>query len=166
MPGLPSTLRIAEADLSSPKDQAAVLVLIDEYARDPFGGGESLGADVRNRLISGLQRHPTTLILIGWCETRPVAIAVCFGGFSTFAARPLLNIHDFMVVKEYRGLGVGRQMLQAVEAKARELGCCKLTLEVLDRNDRAMRTYRAAGFGRYVLQDDAGAALFLVKPLE
>jgi len=28
-------------------------------------------------------------------------------------------------------------LLEAVEGKARELGCCKLTLEVMDNNDHA-----------------------------
>ena len=32
--------------------------------------------------------------------------------------------------------GVGRRLLEAVEGKARELRCCKLTLEVMDNNHR------------------------------
>jgi ribosomal protein S18 acetylase RimI-like enzyme len=61
--------------------------------------------------------------------------------------------------------GVGRRLLEAVEGKARELGCCKLTLEVMDNNDRGLRAYEAAGFVRYSLQKDAGTAIFLSKPL-
>ena len=48
----------------------------------------------------------------------------------------------------------------------RELGCCKLTLEVMDNNDRALRAYEAAGFGRYSLQENGSAAIFLSKPLD
>jgi ribosomal protein S18 acetylase RimI-like enzyme len=95
----------------------------------------------------------------------PVGVAVCFLGFSTFAAKPLVNLHDVAVVPTHRGRGVGRALLAAVEAKARELGCCKRTLEVLDKNERALRTYRAAGFTRYALQAGAGAAIFLTKAL-
>jgi ribosomal protein S18 acetylase RimI-like enzyme len=61
---------------------------------------------------------------------------------------------------------VGRGLLAAVETRARELGCCKLTLEVLDKNDRALRTYSGAGFKRYSLQPGAGEAIFLTKGLE
>jgi ribosomal protein S18 acetylase RimI-like enzyme len=57
-------------------------------------------------------------------------------------------------------------LLKAVEAKARELGCCKLTLEVMDKNDQAVRMYRAAGFARYTLQQEAGAAIFMSKHLQ
>ena len=48
---------------------------------------------------------------------------------------------------------------------ARELGCCKLTLEVLSNNARAVAAYQRAGFAPYVLDPAAGYALFLQKPL-
>jgi len=83
---------------------------------------------------------------------RPVGAAICFIGFSTFAAKLLINIHDFVVLPASRGKGVGRRLLDAVEGKARELGCCKLTLEVMDNNHHALRMYQAAGFVRYALQ--------------
>jgi hypothetical protein len=35
----------------------------------------------------------------------------------------------------------------------------------MDNNDRALRAYEAAGFVRYSLQEDAGTAIFLSKPL-
>lgn len=139
--------------------------MIDAYSRDPMGDGAPLSSRARERLIPGLRQHPTTLILLAYDADVPVGIAVCFLGFSTFAAMPLLNLHDVSVVPSHRGRGVGRVLLAAVEAKARELGCCKLTLEVLDRNDRALRTYTAAGFKRYALQPGAGEAIFLTKPL-
>jgi ribosomal protein S18 acetylase RimI-like enzyme len=70
-----------------------------------------------------------------------------------------------MVLPAFRGKRVGGRLIEAVEGKARELGCCKLTLEVMDNNDRALRAYEAAGFVRYTLQEDAGTAIFLSKPL-
>jgi hypothetical protein len=72
-----------------------------------------------------------------------------------------VNIHDCIVLPAFRGKSVGRRLLEAVEGKARELGCCKLTLEVMDNNHRARRAYEAAGFVRYSLQKDAGRAIFL-----
>jgi ribosomal protein S18 acetylase RimI-like enzyme len=60
---------------------------------------------------------------------------------------------------------VGRCLLEAVERRARELGCCKLTLEVLDRNERALGAYASFGFARYTLQEGAGEAIFMTKPL-
>lgn len=159
------SIRIVEADLTLSEHREAVLAMVDAYSMDAMGGGKPLDPDVRARLIPGLQRHPTTLIFLAFNGEQPVGVAVCFIGFSTFAAKPLINIHDCMVLPAFRGKRVGRRLLEAVEVKARDLGCCKLTLEVMDKNDRALRAYEAAGFVRYSLQEDAGTAIFLTKPL-
>ena len=118
------------------------------------------------RLIPGLQKHPTTLIFLAYEEQRPIGIAVCFVGFSTFAALPLINIHDLAILPAYRGRGIGRRLLAEVERKAREMGCCKLTLEVQENNHRARGVYRSSGFEHTVHQAEAGGALFLSKRLQ
>jgi GNAT superfamily N-acetyltransferase len=161
-----SPIRIVEADLSLPAHQKAVLAMVDAYSRDSMGDGKPLDQDVRAQLIPGLRRHPTTLIFLAFDDDQPVGAAVCFIGFSTFAAKPLINIHDFVVLPTSRGKGIGGRLLKAVEAKARELGCCKLTLEVMDKNHQAIRMYEAAGFERYALQEEAGTAIFMSKPLQ
>ncbi|MCF7686990.1 MAG: GNAT family N-acetyltransferase [Cephaloticoccus sp.] len=161
-----SSLRYVQADLANADHQNAVLAMVDAYSRDPMGDGKPLSAEVCARLIPGLRQHPATLIFLAFDGDTPVGVAVCFLGFSTFAAKPLINLHDVAVVPTHRGRGVGRGLLEAVETKARELGCCKLTLEVLDQNDRALRTYVAAGFKRYALQPGAGEAIFMTKPLK
>jgi predicted N-acetyltransferase YhbS len=75
-----------------------------------------------------------------------MGIAICFVGFSTFLARPLINIHDLAVLPTYRGQGVGRRLLEQVATKGKALGCCMLTLEVRADNYPAQRLYEAAGF--------------------
>ena len=158
-------IEIVVADLTRLDHQQAVVELIDAYAMDPMGNGRPLAPEVRDALIPGLQRHPTTLVFLAYQESKAVGVATCFVGFSTFAARPLINIHDLAVLPEHRGQGVGRQLLDAVERKARDLGCCKLTLEVLEHNARARHLYEASGFGKAVYEAAAGGALFLAKSL-
>jgi ribosomal protein S18 acetylase RimI-like enzyme len=159
------SVEIVEADLNRTGDQQAVVDLIDAYAMDPMGNGGVLSEDVKNALIPGLKKHPTTLIFLGMVDRVPVGIAVCFIGFSTFAAQPLINVHDLAVLPAHRGNGIGRLLLSAVERKAREMGCCKVTLEVLENNRPAMKMYAAAGFARATYTKEAGGALFFAKKL-
>jgi ribosomal protein S18 acetylase RimI-like enzyme len=156
---------IREADLDDAADAAALVAVLDTYARDPVGGGEPLGRDVRERLVPGLREQANALLLLALEDERPVGLAVCFFGFSTFKARPLLNIHDLAVVPERRGRGIGRALLAAAEEHARERGCCKLTLEVQDDNPRARALYERCGFGDFVIGADAAPTRFLSKPL-
>jgi ribosomal protein S18 acetylase RimI-like enzyme len=158
-------VELVEADLNLLEHRRAVVELIDAYARDPMGNGRPLADEVRSALIPGLQRHPTTIIFLAYEGEKAVGIAVCFLGFSTFAARPLINIHDLAVLPTHRGQGIGRLLLDKVGRKARELGCCKLTLEVLENNHAAKRLYESAGFAQAAYQQAAGGALFYSKRL-
>jgi GNAT superfamily N-acetyltransferase len=156
---------ILEADLSRPDHGAVIVELLNSYAMDPMGDGKPLSETTRRTLIPALREHPTTLIFLAYRGAEPIGLAVCFRGFSTFAARPLLNIHDFYVIPSCRGTGVSRHLLTAVEKRAREMDCCKLTLEVLENNHRALGVYSAAGFKQATYQPEAGGSLFFTKPL-
>jgi ribosomal protein S18 acetylase RimI-like enzyme len=161
-----STIKILEADLDRQEHRRAVVTLLDAYAQDPMGNGQPLSADIRRDLIPGLQQHPTTIIFLAFQNDEAVGIATCFRGFSTFAARPLINISDFYVLPERRGQNIGQMILTDVETKARNMDCCKITLEVQENNHRARRIYQAAGFSRAVYVEAAGGALFLSKALQ
>jgi ribosomal protein S18 acetylase RimI-like enzyme len=160
-----STIRIIRADLSRADHQRAVVELIDAYSRDPMGDGKALSEDVKSRLIPGLQAHPTTVAFLAYEGDQAVGIALCFRGFSSFKAKPLLNIHDIAILPEYRGRGIGRQLLEAVAELGRTLGCCKLTLETQENNLTAQKLYRSVGFARDVHTTEAGGAIFMTKPL-
>jgi GNAT superfamily N-acetyltransferase len=158
------TLSIRAADLAAPTDAAAVVDLVNAYALDPLGGGAPLAADVRARLVPGLRAHPTAFVLLAFADERPVGLAVCFVGFSTFQGRPLVNVHDLAVLPAARGRGIGRALLVAVEEQARARGCGKLTLEVLDVNARARALYASVGFADHP-PGSPSATRFLTKTL-
>ena len=61
-----SRIEIIRADLERADHQRAVVVLVDAYAQDPMGNGRPLAVDVRESLIDGLRKHPTTLIWLAW----------------------------------------------------------------------------------------------------
>jgi ribosomal protein S18 acetylase RimI-like enzyme len=154
-------IEIREADLADAADAAAIVRLVDEYARLPIGQGSPLDENVRRDMLPGLRSHPGAMVFLAWLNGRAVGVAVCVTGFSTFTAKPLLNIHDLAVTGDCRGRGVGRRLIEAVEAKARALGCGKLTLEVREDNAAAQRLYHRLGFGG----GDGPATFFLSKKL-
>ncbi len=154
---------IVEADLHNAQHQDAILRLLDEYSQEPIISGKPLAASVRSELLAGLQRHPTTEVLLAYVDDQAVGIAICFMGFSTFAAKPLLNLHDLAVAADFRGQGIGRRLLEAVEQKAKQLACCKVTLEVHEDNAAARSAYQAAGFRPRADDSNERQSLFLSK---
>ncbi|HKY36621.1 MAG TPA: GNAT family N-acetyltransferase [Polyangiaceae bacterium] len=159
------SFEIREADWNDANHCRGLLDVLDSYAAAPIGGAVSLSADVRERLIPALRKQASALVLLALRAGQPVGAATCFYGFSTFYARPLLNVHDLAVRPEFQGRGIGRALLAAAEERARARGCCKLTLEVREDNHRARKLYFERGFRDFELAGKQYPTLFLSKPL-
>ena len=108
---------------------------------------------------------PYAFSVIAYIDGHSAGLVNCFEAFSTFSCKPLINIHDIVVLKKYRCKGVSQKMLNKVEQIARTKGCCKITLEVLSNNEVAKSAYRKFGFSDYELDPKAGTALFWQKDL-
>ncbi len=157
------SLSIIPLDLSDLAQAEIWLDLLDHYANDPMGGGEGLSDYAKLHLIGVMREVPGFHGALAWLDGEAVGLIDCFAGFSTFAAKPLLNVHDIVVRQGLRGKGIGQALLAWAEERAKQLGCCKLTLEVLSNNTRAMSSYTQAGFAPYVLDPAAGHALLMQK---
>lgn len=144
----------------------AIVEVLDSYASDPMGGAEPLPEATRRHLVERLEQRPWMVTLLAVRGVEPLGLLVAVEGFSTFAAQPLLNLHDIAVLPAYRGLGVGSQLITAAEAEARRRGCVKLTLEVLGGNTVAKALYARLGFRPYRLDPALGEAAFWEKPIQ
>ena len=108
IPVAPSPLiEIREADLSNPVDGAALLALMELYARDPMCGGQGLSDFTRAHLIDALASRPSAHVILALAAQEPAGLLIGLEGFSTFACRPLLNIHDLVVAEAFRRQGGG-----------------------------------------------------------
>jgi len=159
------TIDVVQADYRNPQHAADIGYLINCYARDPMGGGAALPGELSETLAAKLAELPHAFSFICYVDNEPAGICNCFENFSTFAGKPLINIHDIAVVKKFRGRGLSRLLLKAVENLAQQRGCCKLTLEVLEGNRVARQAYQNFGFSGYQLEPEKGCALFWEKPL-
>ncbi|MGB9128543.1 MAG: GNAT family N-acetyltransferase [Thiobacillus sp.] len=159
-------IAIVRARYDNPAHAAALIDLLDHYARDPAGGGAPLSDFARGNLVASLAARPFIFSVLAFDGETPVGLVNAIEGFSTFACKPLVNVHDVVVASSHRGQGIAAQLFAEVEAIARERGACKLTLEVLDGNASARALYRRLGFTAYQLDPAMGHAQFLHKWLE
>lgn len=158
-------IEVVQADYADEKHRYEIPMLLDAYASDPMGGGTPLSPDVKHNLVSELSKRPYAFTVIAYVNGEPAGLANCFEAFSTFACKPLVNIHDIAVIAKFRGLGISQMLLEKVEEIAQSKGCCKLTLEVLGNNAVAQGAYKKFGFCAYELDPAAGSAQFWEKKL-
>ena len=156
---------VLQASYSNPVHAEAIGRVLNHYAQDPMGGGHSLPADLLEQLPAELAKRPHASSVLAFVGGEPAGLVNCFEGFSTFACRPLVNVHDVVVVNPFRGLGLSQKMLQKVEEIARQRGCCKITLEVLEGNAVAQSAYRKFGFDDSMFDPAYGRMLFWSKSL-
>lgn len=100
-------------------------------------------ADTLRRFLFG--RQPAAEVLIAEYEGRPAGFALFFHNFSTFLGRPGIYLEDLFVRPEFRGRGIGREVLAFLAGLAVERGCGRLEWAVLDWNARAIDFYKRLG---------------------
>ncbi len=143
-------IEIFECDFSDALHCDKLVELINEYICDKMGGGKPLEGEKISNLINGLKNHPNKLILFASANKEIVGLSICYINFSTFSAKPFINIHDIIIKINYRGKGIGMALMNEISKKAEELKCSKITLEVREDNYQAQNLYKKMGF------DDSG----------
>src|ERR1035438_4888336 len=111
------------------------------YEREP----DAVTATEADLLRDGFGDNPFYFCLIADHEGRPAGFAFYFFNYSTWMGPPGLYLEDIFVQPEFRGLGIGKALLQQVAAIAIERNCPRLQWEVLDWNTPAIDFYRAMG---------------------
>lgn len=141
------SLRIEPVHFANPVHIKALVDLLDVYHQDPMGESAPWDRRKTSALLTGLEKHPTSFVLLAWKGREAVGMAVCFEGFSTFSAKPLLNIHDLVVIPQARRQGVAKALFSAIEGEARKMGAGRVTLEVRRDNEAAQALYASLGYG-------------------
>ena len=162
----PGQVTVYLVDYANPAHASALVSLLDAYAKDPMGGGEGLSDYAKANLVACLAARPQAFSVLAAFDDKPVGLVNCLEGFSTFACKSLVNVHDVAVLADYRGRGIGDKMLHFCETLARDRGACKMTLEVLHSNVGAVRVYQRFGFESYQLGPTMGQAHFMQKWLK
>jgi len=124
--------------------------------------------------------------LVAWSELRAIAYGLIHwkGPRDSVVANKLAGcpeIFNLTVVEEFRGQGIGTQMMESLEQCVRDRHLSQVGLGVAIENDRALRLYRRLGYhkagvpgyiDRWAWIDSAGTShaeadpcIFLIKEL-
>jgi GNAT superfamily N-acetyltransferase len=129
---------------ATPADVPQILAFIRAlaaYERAPH----AVTATEAGLLRDGFGPSPFYFCLIAEHDGHAAGFALYFFNYSTWIGQPGLYLEDLFVQPEFRGLGIGKALLQRVAVMAVEKGCPRLQWEVLDWNTPAIEFYRAMG---------------------
>lgn len=130
-------------------DAEPVLALFHTVAAESDNLGRlpdeiELSVEEEREYIRARHDSPNSVIVLAEVEGRAVAVAGVEGlRLKKFAHQGEVGMS---VLREYWRLGIGRAILEYLEAWARQEGLRRLYLRVYDFNEPACRLYRAAGF--------------------
>lgn len=126
-------------------DDAALILsfirALAEFERAP----NEVKATVGDLLRDGFGPNPFYFCLIAEHDGQPAGFALYFFNYSTWVGRPGVYVEDLFVLPQFRGRGIGKELLREAAAIAVEAGCQRLQLQVLDWNTPAIEFYRALG---------------------
>jgi DNA-binding MarR family transcriptional regulator/GNAT superfamily N-acetyltransferase len=131
-------LRIERVDPASPAARWCVgqyFAELDRRFESGFDPAASIGAEDRELT------PPRGAFLVASGDGRPVACGAVKRIESAVGSLKRMWVSDSV-----RGLGIGRRMLEALEAQARTLGLMTLRLETNDTLREAIRLYQSAGY--------------------
>ena len=90
---------------------------------------------------------------LAWADGQAVGLAHWLYHRSSWTIGDYCYLEDLYIARDLRGQGVGRQLIEYVEAQARAAGCSKLYWLTHETNTSAMRLYARvaehSGFVQY-----------------
>lgn len=142
-----SKVSVLKCNFNKKEHLEAVVRLMNAYIADEMGGGRPIEGRRALYLVDGLNNQPNALVLLAFLDGQIVGLCNAFESFATFTVQKCINVHDLIVMKEHRGKGIGRALLQEVVDIADDRKCSKVTLEVREDNKVAQSLYYSMEFG-------------------
>ena len=142
-----------------PEDAAAMLSLIKElavYENEP----DAVLIDENTLVREGFSERPLFKCFVAEAEGNVVGMALVYFRFSTWAGKGLY-LEDLIVKEEFRGLGLGKKLLDQVIRYGHQQDVGRIDWVVLDWNESAIEFYKGVGANLltdwYIAQMDRAA---------
>jgi GNAT superfamily N-acetyltransferase len=129
---------------ATPADAPLILAFIRdlaEYEREP----DAVLATEADLLRDGFSEPRRFHCLIAEWQGKPAGFALYFYNYSTWQGRAGIYLEDLFVRPEFRGKGIGREMLCRIAGIAVAEGCARFEWSVLDWNQPAIDFYHQMG---------------------
>ena len=134
---------------AQPEDMEHVLRLVKELAefeREP----EAVEVTSQDLINDGFGSEKNYTCFVAEHENRIVGMALVYPRYSTWKGK-VIHLEDLIVTEKMRGSGLGTALLDEVVKYAHKLGVKRISWEVLDWNEPAIRFYEAKG--AHVMRD-------------
>lgn len=128
---------------AKPKDMESVLGLIRELAEFEHEP-EQVEVTEQDLIADGFGPKKRFHCFVAESGKKIVGIALIYDRYSTWKGR-VVHLEDLIVTKEMRGSGLGSALLKQVVSYASKLGVKRVSWEVLDWNEPAIKFYEAKG---------------------
>lgn len=129
--------------LAEKKDIVNILTLIKELAvfeKQP----DAVILSEEELIKSAFSENPWVYIFVAEMDSKVVGMALYYYGFSTWKGRSL-HLEDLIVNENYRKLGIGKALMNQVLQIAKTEKVERMSWEVLDWNEPAVKFYESLG---------------------
>jgi GNAT superfamily N-acetyltransferase len=129
------------------EDVPALHKLVAELARYERAEHELINT-VQQMEVDGFGEQPLFHFLLAELNGVVVGISLYYFRYSTWKGK-VLYLEDLVVTEALRKRGIGEKLFQATVDKARELNCGRMSWQVLDWNEPAIKFY-----GKWNIESD------------
>ena len=126
-------------------DLPAIIVLLEELSSD-LERSHDLDQQQLLANCQVLLHDPRAHILLAKDGTKTIGLITFSTRTTALHLAPSALIDELVVSEQYRGQGIGGELLEAAIEECRRLGCCEMEVGTESSNRKARDFYRKHGF--------------------